>query len=380
VGKEILWSEILTFKRSRYQEFDNGLFRLTNLKNLQVLFMKTNNELKQFILGIPKAELHVHIEGTLEPELAFAIADRNNLSLPFNSPEQLRKAYNFNNLQSFLNLYYVASRVLQREKDFYDLAMAYLTKAHLETVRHAEIFLDPQTHTQRGVPFETIIGGISKATIDAEKEFGISTKLIMCFLRDLSAESAMETLTQALTFKEWIIGIGLDSSELGNPPERFKNVFDRAHQEGFLTVAHAGEEGPPEYIWQALEALKVSRIDHGVRCIEDPELVEKLKSERIPLTVCPISNVKLRLFNTIREHNLKKLLDLGLCVTVNSDDPAYFGGYIFENYVAVTEALGLDKNDLYLVARNSFEASFLTQEEKERYIAKLDKYMSEYRD
>ncbi len=342
--------------------------------------MKIDNKLKQFILGIPKAELHVHIEGTLEPELAFAIAERNNLSLPFKSPEQLRKAYNFNNLQSFLNLYYAVSRVLQHEKDFYDLAMAYFRKAHLETVRHTEIFLDPQTHTQRGVPFKTFIKGIGKASIDAEMEFGISTKLIMCFLRDLSAQSAMETLTQALIFKDWITGVGLDSSELGNPPERFKNVFDRARQEGFLTVAHAGEEGPPEYIWQALEALKVSRIDHGVRCIEDPELVEKLKSDRIPLTVCPISNVKLGLFNTIREHNLKKLLDLALCVTVNSDDPAYLGGYIFENYMAVTEALGLDKNDLYQIAKNSFEASFLTQEKKQNYIAELDNYMSEYKD
>ena len=342
--------------------------------------MKTENERKQFVLGIPKAELHVHLEGTLEPELAFAIADRNNLSLPFNSPEQLRKAYNFNNLRSFLNLYYRVSRVLQRENDFYDLALAYLRRAHLETVRHTEIFLDPQAHTQRGIPFERVVGGITKAAIQAEKEFGISTKLITCFLRDVSAESAMETLTQALIFKDWIIGVGLDSSELGNPPKRFEKVFDRARQEGFLTVAHAGEEGPPEYIWQALEALKVSRIDHGVRCIEDPELVEKLKSERIPLTVCPISNVKLGVFNTISEHNLKKLLDLGLCVTVNSDDPAYFGGYIFENYSAVTEALGLDKNDLYHLAKNSFEASFLTQEEKERYRAELDNYVSEYRD
>jgi adenine deaminase len=342
--------------------------------------MKIDSKLKKFILGIPKAELHVHIEGTLEPEFVFAIADRNNLSLPFKSPEQLRRAYNFNNLQSFLDLYYKVSRVLQHEEDFYDLTMAYLRKAHSETVQHTEIFFDPQTHTRRGVPFKTVVKGIRKASIDAEKEFGISTKPIMCFLRDLSAESAMEILNQAFIFKDWIIGVGLDSSELGNPPDKFAEVFDKARTQGFMTVAHAGEEGPPEYIWQALEALKVSRIDHGVRCIEEPELVEKLNSERIPLTVCPISNVKIGLFNSIREHNLKKLLDLGLCVTVNSDDPAFFGGYIFENYMAVTEALGLDKNDLYQIAKNSFDASFLTQEEKQGFITKLDNYMSEDKD
>jgi adenine deaminase len=341
--------------------------------------MKITNKLKQFILSMPKAELHVHIEGTLEPELIFEIANRNNLSLRFTSPEQFRKAYDFNNLHSFLNVYYEAARVLQYERDFYDLTMAYLTKANSERVRHAEIFFDPQAHTQRGVPFETVINGIHKASMDAEKEFGISTKLIMCFLRDLSAESAMETLARALIFKDWIIGVGLDSSELGNPPDKFSEVFDKAREQGFLTVAHAGEEGPPEYIWQALETLRVSRIDHGVRCIEDPELVEKLRSERIPLTVCPISNVKLGLFDSIREHNLKQLLDLGLCVTVNSDDPAYFGGYIFENYMAVTEALGLDKNDLYQIAKNSFDASFLTQGEKQTFMADLDNYMSEYK-
>ncbi len=340
--------------------------------------MKKDNNLRRFVRGIPKAELHVHVEGTLEPELAFTIAARNNSPLPFESPELLRKAYNFKNLQSFLDLYYEVSKVLEHEKDFYDLTMTYLIKAHSDTVRHCEIFFDPQAHTRRGVPIETVIGGIRKASTDAQKEFGISTKLIMCFLRDLSAESAMETLTQALIFRDWIIGVGLDSSELGNPPERFKNVFDRARQEGLLTVAHAGEEGPPEYIWQALEKLKVSRIDHGVRCIEDPKLVRKLRSGRVPLTVCPISNVKLGLFKDIREHNLKNLLDLELCVTVNSDDPAYFGSYINENYLAATEALSLDKNDLYQIAKNSFDASFLTQEEKQRYISELDDYMAEY--
>lgn len=340
--------------------------------------MKIDNKLKLFLLGIPKAELHVHIEGALEPELAFAIASRNNISLPFKSPEQLRKAYNFNNLQSFLDLYYAVSRILQDENDFYDVAMAYLKRAHLETVRHAEIFFDPQAHTQRGVPFKTVLRGIRRASIDAENEFGISSKLIMCFLRDLSTESALEALAQALIFKDSIVGVGLDSSEIGNPPEKFKAVFDKARRQGFLTVAHAGEEGPSEYIWQALEALKVSRIDHGIRCIEDPKLVRKLQSEGIPLTVCPLSNVKLGIFDTIREHNLKKLLDLGLCVTVNSDDPGYFGGYILENYIAVTQGLNLDKNDLYQIAKNSFDASFLTQEEKRKFVAELDNYMSEY--
>ena len=340
--------------------------------------MKIDNKLKLFLLGIPKAELHVHIEGALEPELAFTIASRNNISLPFKSPEQLRKAYNFNNLQSFLDLYYAVSRILQDENDFYDVAMAYLKRAHLETVRHAEIFFDPQAHTQRGVPFKTVLRGIRRASIDAENEFGISTKLIMCFLRDLSTESALEALAQALIFKDSIVGVGLDSSEIGNPPEKFKAVFDKARRQGFLTVAHAGEEGPSEYIWQALEALKVSRIDHGIRCIEDPKLVRKLQSEGIPLTVCPLSNVKLGIFDTIREHNLKKLLDLGLCVTVNSDDPGYFGGYILENYIAVTQGLNLDKNDLYQIAKNSFDASFLTQEEKRKFVAELDNYMSEY--
>ena len=341
--------------------------------------MKKDNNLRRFVRGIPKAELHVHVEGTLEPELAFAIADRNNSPLPFKSPELLRKAYNFKNLQSFLDLYYEVSKVLDHEKDFYDLTMTYLKKANSDTVRHCEIFFDPQAHTQRGVPIETVIGGIRKACTDAQKEFGISTGLIMCFLRDLSAEWKA-VLTQALVFRDWIIGVGLDSSELGNPPERFKNVFDRARQEGLLTVAHAGEEGPPGYIWQALEKLKVSRIDHGVRCMEDPKLVRKLRSGRVPLTVCPISNVKLGLFKDITEHNLKNLLDLELCVTVNSDDPAYFGSYINENYLAVAEALRLDKNDLYQIAKNSFDASFLTQQEKQRYITELDKYMAEHPD
>lgn len=342
--------------------------------------MKVNNKLRQFIHSMPKAELHVHIEGTLEPEMAFEIAHRNRLALPFKSPEQLRKAYDFNNLQSFLDLYYESSRVLKYHRDFYDLTTAYLRKANSESVRHTEIFFDPQSHTQRGVPLETIIGGIHMASLDAEKELGISAKIIMCFLRDLSTESAMETLSQALAFKEWIIGVGLDSSELGNPPDKFSEVFSKAREEGFLTVAHAGEEGPAEYIWQALETLRASRIDHGVRCTEDPSLVIKLREERVPLTVCPISNVKLGVFDSIKKHNVRQLLELGLCVTLNSDDPAYFGAYIYENYLAVTEALNLDKDDLYQIAKNSFDASFLTPKERQRHITELDNHMSEYKD
>jgi adenosine deaminase len=334
------------------------------------------NDINQFIQDIPKAELHVHIEGAMEPELKFELAKRNSLSLPFKSPEDLRRTYNFTNLQSFLDSYYLGARVLQREKDFYDLTMDYLKRVHLQNVRHTEIFFDPQTHTERGIPFDTVIKGIKSALMDAESTLGISHRLIMCFLRHLSAEAAMETLTQALPYKEWLVGVGLDSTEAGNPPEKFTTVFERAIEEGFLTVAHAGEEGPPEYIWQAIEKLRVRRIDHGVRCVEDPKLVEELRARQIPLTVCPLSNVKLRVFNKIADHNLKKLLYLGLCVTVNSDDPAYFGGYIYENFKAVKDALNLDNNDIYRLAKNSFTASFLESEEKQRLINELDKFMA----
>jgi adenosine deaminase len=334
------------------------------------------NDINQFIQDIPKAELHVHIEGAMEPELKFELAKRNSLSLPFKSPEDLRRTYNFTNLQSFLDSYYLGAKVLQREKDFYDLTMDYLKRVHLQNVRHTEIFFDPQTHTERGIPFDTVIKGIKSALMDAESTLGISHRLIMCFLRHLSAEAAMETLTQALPYKEWLVGVGLDSTEAGNPPEKFTTVFERAIEEGFLTVAHAGEEGPPEYIWQAIEKLRVRRIDHGVRCVEDPKLVEELRARQIPLTVCPLSNVKLRVFNKIADHNLKKLLYLGLCVTVNSDDPAYFGGYIYENFKAVKDALNLDNNDIYRLAKNSFTASFLESEEKQRLINELDKFMA----
>jgi adenosine deaminase len=334
--------------------------------------------METLIRHLPKAELHLHIEGTLEPELMFDIAGRNGVRQRFASVEEARRAYQFSDLQSFLDIYYEGARVLLYERDFYDLTWAYMQKARAQNVRHAEIFFDPQTHTDRGVPFETVITGIHQALRDAERQLGISSRLILCFLRHLSAQAAMETLDRALPFKEWIIGVGLDSSEAGHPPEKFRAVFDRARELGFLTVAHAGEEGPPEYIWQALELLRVSRIDHGVRCIEDPALLEKLAAEQIPLTVCPLSNVKLRVFDSLADHNLKSLLDLGLCATINSDDPAYFGGYVTENYLAAQQALCLNRHDIYRLARNSFQAAFLDPPEKQRLLAELDDFFASH--
>ncbi len=333
--------------------------------------------MKSFIEGLPKAELHIHIEGSLEPELMFELAARNNISLPFGSIEEVRKAYNFSDLQSFLNIYYAGAGVLINEQDFYDMTWAYLKKAHAQNVRHTEIFFDPQTHTNRGVPFETVINGVHAALVDAEHELELSSKLIMCFLRHLSAAAATETLEQALPFKDLIVAVGLDSSEVGHPPQKFTPVFDQARALGFRTVAHAGEEGPPEYIWQALDLLKVSRIDHGVRCVEDTRLVERLAAEQTPLTVCPLSNVKLRVFDSMEQHNLKELLGLGLCATVNSDDPAYFGGYMTENFLAVQQALGLDRDELQRLVRNSFEAAFLDQAERQRFIQELDSYVAD---
>ena len=333
--------------------------------------------MKSFIEGLPKAELHIHIEGSLEPELMFELAARNNISLPFGSIEEVRKAYNFSDLQSFLNIYYAGAGVLINEQDFYDMTWAYLKKAHAQNVRHTEIFFDPQTHTNRGVPFETVINGVHAALVDAEHELELSSKLIMCFLRHLSAAAATETLEQALPFKDLIVAVGLDSSEVGQPPQKFTAVFDQARALGFRTVAHAGEEGPPEYIWQALDLLKVSRIDHGVRCVEDTRLVERLAAEQTPLTVCPLSNVKLRVFDSMEQHNLKELLGLGLCATVNSDDPAYFGGYMTENFLAVQQALGLDRDELQRLVRNSFEAAFLDQAERQRFIQELDSYVAD---
>jgi adenosine deaminase len=323
-----------------------------------------NATLRSILQQMPKAELHIHIEGSLEPELMFKIAERNDIALRFASVEEVRRAYNFRDLQSFLDIYYEGARVLLHEQDFYDLTWAYLQRVSAQNVRHTEIFFDPQTHTDRGIPFETVVTGIRRALIDAEPRLGISSEMIMCFLRHLSAEEAMETLLRSLPFKEWIVGVGLDSSEVGNPPEKFKAVFDKAREHGFLTVAHAGEEGPPEYIWEALELLKVSRIDHGVRCVEDPRLVEKLREEQVPLTVCPLSNVELRVFGSIHEHNLKQMLDLGLCVTVNSDDPAYFGGYIAENFRAVQEGLHLNQEDIYKLVKNSFQTWLIARREE----------------
>jgi adenosine deaminase len=318
------------------------------------------------VVALPKAELHVHIEGTFEPELIFEIAQRNRLRLPYPNVEALRAAYDFTNLQSFLDVYYAGMNVLQTERDFYDLSRAYLRRAAADGVRHAEIFFDPQAHLSRGIAFGTIAGGIRAALADGERESGITSHLILCFLRDRSEESAMETLDVALRDADRIVAVGLDSAELGNPPAKFARVFDRARAEGLKTVAHAGEEGPPEYIAQALDLLKVSRIDHGVRCTEDASLVERLRRERVPLTVCPLSNVKLRVVKNLGEHPFKRMLDAGLVVTINSDDPAYFGGYLAENVRRSAEALGLSDDDLATVARNSFEAAFIGGEERRR--------------
>lgn len=328
--------------------------------------------MQRFITQIPKAELHLHIEGSLEPEMMFELAQRNQVTLPYSSVQQIREAYNFQNLESFLTLYYAGANVLQTEQDFYDLTWAYLQKAASQNVRHTEIFFDPQTHTDRGIPFEVVFSGITCALKQAQQEHGISAALILCFLRHLGAEAAMQTLEQALFYREQILAVGLDSSELGFPPSLFQDVFDRARSEGFLTVAHAGEEGPPEYIWEAIHLLKISRIDHGVRCIEDPKLVDYLAEHQIPLTVCPLSNVKLCVFDSMAHHNLKQLLDRGLCVTVNSDDPSYFGGYVAENFEAAAEALHLTQQDIYQLAKNSFTASFLPSDQKQSFLQELE--------
>ena len=333
-----------------------------------------------FIRGLPKAELHLHVEGTLEPELMFDLARRNRVPLRFGTVDEVRRAYRFGSLQDFLDIYYEGAKVLVTERDFYDLTWAYLERAHDDGVRHAEVFFDPQTHTARGLPFATAITGIHRALADAEHGLRMSAGLILCFLRHLSAGDAEATLAQAMPFREWLVGVGLDSAEQGNPPGRFRAVFDRARDAGLLAVAHAGEEGPPAYIREALDELKARRIDHGVRCVEDADLVRRLAAERVPLTVCPLSNVKLRVFDTMADHNLRRLLKLGLCVTVNSDDPAYFGGYIGENYRAARDALGLTRDELVHLARNSFQASFLTPEEKRGHIEDLDRYAADHAD
>jgi adenine deaminase len=325
-----------------------------------------------WLQGLPKAELHLHIEGTLEPELMFALAKRNGVTLPYADVEAVRAAYVFEDLQSFLDLYYAGCSVLVTEQDFADLTTAYLSRAADQGVRHAEIFFDPQTHTDRGIDFATVINGIDRALADGRRDFGITSRLILCFLRHLSEDAAMATLETALVHRDKIMAVGLDSSESGNPPSKFQAVFDRARAEGLLTVAHAGEEGPPEYIREALDLLRVLRIDHGVRCMEDEDLVGRLVAEQVPLTVCPLSNVKLRVVDDLADHPIRRMFDRGLLVTINSDDPAYFGGYIGDNYVATAAALGLDRVQLRQIARNSFLASFLDDAERRPYLEAVD--------
>jgi adenine deaminase len=322
--------------------------------------------------ALPKAELHLHIEGTLEPELMFRLAQRNSVELPYPDVEAVRAAYVFDDLQSFLDIYYAGCRVLVTEQDFCDLTAAYLERAAAQGVRHAEIFFDPQTHTDRDVAFATVIDGITRALADGEREHGITSRVILCFLRDLSAESAMATLDDAAPHREKITAVGLDSAEVGNPPSKFRAVFDRARTEGYLTVAHAGEEGPPAYMWEALDLLHVRRVDHGVRCTEDEALVERLVGEQVPLTVCPLSNVKLRVFKTLADHNLATLLRRGLLVTVNSDDPAYFGGYVADNFRETAAALALTDDEVIQLARNSFRASFLDDDARAQHLEAID--------
>jgi adenosine deaminase len=335
--------------------------------------------LEDFIKGIPKAELHLHIEGTFEPELMFEIAKRNNIKIKYKSVEEIKKAYDFNNLQDFLDIYYQGAGVLIEEQDFYDMTWAYLKKAHSQNVLHAEIFFDPQTHTDRGIKFQTVVQGINRALQDSQNKLGMSTGLIMCFLRHLDEEAAMKTLQQALNHKNLITAVGLDSSEVGHPPSKFQSVFEHARQEGFLTVAHAGEEGSAEYIWEALNLLKVSRVDHGNHCLDDEKLVQELVNRNMPLTVCPLSNLKLKVVNNLKEHPLRKMLEKGLLVTINSDDPAYFGGYVNENYLAISNALSLSKEEIVRLAKNSFTASFLDEEVKQHMIDKVEKYYEENR-
>ena len=330
-----------------------------------------------YLKGLPKAELHLHIEGTLEPELAFRLAKKHGVALPYGSVEELRAAYSFTNLQSFLDIYYAGASVLRDAEDFHALTEAYLRKAHEQGVVHVEIFFDPQTHTDRGISLNTVIEGINSALREAQEHLGITHRLILCFLRHLSAAAAMQTLEAALAHKGAIAAVGLDSSEKGHPPSKFSAVFDRARKEGLLTVAHAGEEGPPEYIYEALDLLRVARSDHGVRSEEDPELLERLVRERMPLTVCPLSNVRLKVFDRIENHNLKRLLERGVCVTVNSDDPAYFGGYLLENFLELERGLALSREQLTTLARNSFEASFLEVSEKRRWLSAIDTYERE---
>ena len=326
----------------------------------------------ELIKKLPKAELHLHIEGSLEPELMFKLAKRNKIEIPFKNVDEVKSAYNFNNLQSFLDIYYNGTNVLINKQDFFDLTWSYMLRCKENNIVHAEIFFDPQTHTSRGIEFDLIVSGIHEALLKGKKELGISSKIIMCFLRHLSEKEAFKILDQAINHKNKIVGVGLDSSEIGNPPRKFEKVFDKAIEEGFLTVAHAGEEGSSEYIWEALNFLKVKRIDHGVKCLEDKKLTEKLRVEQIPLTVCPLSNVKLCVYKKLRDHNLKIMLDKGLMVMVNSDDPAYFGGYLNANFIESQRELNLSKEDIKKLVINSFKSSFLNESKKKIWIDKVN--------
>ena len=328
----------------------------------------------EYIKKIPKAELHLHIEGTFEPELMFEIAQRNKVEIPYQSVEEVKKAYQFSCLQDFLDIYYAGASVLLYEKDFYDLTMAYFKHCAEENVVHTEIMFDPQTHTKRGVSFETVINGIQKAREDAKEKYGISSLLIMSYLRHLSEEDAFETLEQSLPYKHLIKAVGLDSSEKGNPPSKFQKVFEASIKEGYVPVAHAGEEGPAEYIWEALDLLKIARIDHGNNCLTDEVLIKKLVDEKIALTVCPLSNLELKVVDDLKDHPLKKMLNLGLKATVNSDDPAYFGGYMNANFLQTAEALDLTKEDVKTLVKNSFEYSLLSDDEKQKYLIQVENF------
>ncbi|KAB7884525.1 adenosine deaminase [Poseidonibacter ostreae] len=325
------------------------------------------------IKRLPKAELHLHIEGSLEPELMFKLAKRNNIQIPYKNIEDVRNAYNFSNLQSFLDIYYAGANVLITKQDFCDLTHEYILKCVENNIIHTEIFFDPQSHTSRGISFETVITGIKEALADAKEKYGITSCIIMCFLRHLSQEDAFKTLNQALSFKSDITAVGLDSSELGNPPKKFEEVFKKAKEQGFKLVAHAGEEADVSYIYEALDVLEIQRIDHGVQSIKSDELMKRLKKEQIPLTVCPNSNIELKVFENYKEHNIKKLLDYGLNVTVNSDDPAYFKGYLNQNFINLYENLELSKEDIITLVKNSFNSSFIDEKLKKEYISKVDK-------
>jgi adenine deaminase len=335
------------------------------------------HEIDNLIKRLPKSELHIHIEGSLEPEMMFALARRNGIRLPYESVEAVRQAYRFGNLQDFLDIYYQGMSVLIAEQDFYDLAFAYLRRAHADNVRHVEMFFDPQGHTGRGIAFSTVIGGLHRAIADARRDFGVQASLIMCFLRHLDEADAEKTLDSALAFRDKIVGVGLDSSEAGNPPSKFKRVFARARNAGLFLTAHAGEEGPPRYVWEALDLLGVGRIDHGNRALDDDALVGRLARERMALTVCPLSNLRLRVIDDLVQHPLRRMMDKGLVVTVNSDDPAYFGGYVNDNYRAVAAALRLGRDEILAIVRNGIGASLMTAAEKDGALAEVDRVLAE---